>query len=289
MDFEKKEKIFKLFLKVGSFLSIVILACIVIFIIRECFPFFKEISLEEMFGSKWKPYSEHALFGMRNFILSTLYISFLSLCMAIPIGIGGALFISCVIKEEIREFVKFYITILAGIPSIIYGFIGLITIVKFFEKCGRASGESVFSGAIILSIMILPYLTNSCEEKMHILKKSYMASAKVLGTDKWYLIRKVILPASKKAIFISIILSLGRALGETMAVMMVIGNAPIFPRFFGKAETLSSLIALEMGGAEVGSMHYHALFVAGFLLIFFILILNIFIYFTKRFLGEANG
>lgn len=282
MNWERIDKFFKVIIRIFSYITILILIGLIFFILKESLPFFKSISIKEIFTERWKSYSIHPTFGMKNFIFSTIYISVLSLIFALPFAIGGALFISCIVKEKMRNFLKFYIVILAGIPSIIYGFLGVITVVKFLEWCGKITGESVFSGAVVLSIMILPYLTNSCEEKMYILNKKYELSSKVLGTSKWHLIKEVILPASRNDIMVSIILALGRALGETMAVMMVIGNAPISPKIFGKAQTLSSLIALEMGGAEIGSLHYHALFVAGLILIILILFLHILIYFLKK-------
>ena len=166
---------------------------------------------------------------------------------------------------------------------------GLVIIVKFFEKLGRASGESVLSGGILLSIMILPFMIDTCEETMSNIKKRYENSSKALGVSKWYMVSELILPASIKSIFIALILALGRALGETMAVMMVIGNAPIFPHLLGKAQTISSLIALEMGMVEVGGLHYNALFASGLVLMIMILAINIFInFFRKKFIGDER-
>ena len=162
--------------------------------------------------------------------------------------------------KKIRDIIKPFIDILAGIPSVIYGFIGLIVIVKSLEKLGRTSGESVLAGGILLSIMVLPFIISICEESMSKLYIEYEIVSKSLGVSKYYFISEIVLPNSIKSIIISTVLAFGRALGETMAVMMVIGNAPIFPTLFGKAQTISSLIALEMGMVEVGSPHYNALF-----------------------------
>lgn len=148
-----------------------------------------------------------------------------------------------------------------------------------------ATGETVLAGGILLSIMILPFMISLCEENMRETRERYEKISEAMGVSKWYMVSEMVLPLSTKTIIISIILSMGRAMGETMAVMMVIGNAPIFPKLLGKAQTISSLIALEMGMTEVGSLHYSALFASGFILMMMIFCINILInYLKKRFL-----
>lgn len=289
MNWKKLDKFFEYFTKGITFFSFFILSFIIIFIVKESLPLFKEIGvIDFIFGKRWYPssYSNSAM-GIFNIILATIYISILSIVIAFPIGLGCSIFLSCILEEKTKNILKPYIDILAGIPSVIYGFLGLIIVVKFFEMLGRPSGESVLSGGIVLSIMVLPFMIDVCQETMTKLRKKYENSSKSLGISKWYMISELIVPASKKAMVISIILGLGRALGETMAVMMVIGNAPIFPKLFGKAQTISSLIALEMGMAEVGSVHYSGLFASGLCLMIMILLINFSVEFIKnRYLGD---
>jgi len=182
-----------------------------------------------------------------------------------------------------KRFIRGIVDVLAGIPSVVYGFIGLLVLVKFFEvKFSFSSGESVLAGGIILSIMMLPYIISTCDESMEKVYKEYAQYSNALGVSKSYMIRKIVIPESRRSILASIVLALGRGMGETMAVMMVIGNAPIMPKLLKKCQTIPSLIALEMGMAEVGSLHYHSLFAAGFILMLILFIINIFLYFIKK-------
>lgn len=284
---KKYDKIFAGILKIAALVSFFIISFIIIFILKESLPLFKEIGLKEfILGRRWKPVSVSGQYlGILPIIYATLYVSFTSVFIALPVGIGCSIFLSCVLPLKIRNVLKPYVDILAGVPSVIYGFMGLVVLVKFFENMGMATGETVFAGGILLSIMILPFMISVCEENMGETRKRYEKISEAMGVSKWYMVSEIILPLSLKSIIISIILSMGRAMGETMAVMMVIGNAPIFPKLMGKAQTISSLIALEMGMAEVGSLHYSALFASGFILMMMIFCINIFInYLKKKFL-----
>lgn len=272
----RKENLFRICIKIITLLSFLILFSIIIFILKEALPLFKEVTIKEfLFGKNWRPYSSIHKMGIWNIIVATLYISIVGVVIALPIGVGSSIFLSCIVPKKIRELIKPMVDILAGIPSVIYGFIGLVVIVKIFERLGRASGESVLAGGILLSIMVLPFMINVCVESMSKLYIKYESVSAVLGVSKQYFISELILPNSIKSIVLAVILSLGRALGETMAVMMVIGNAPIFPTLLGKAQTISSLIALEMGMVEMGSIHYNALFASGVVLMAMLLIINI--------------
>lgn len=272
----RKENLFRICIKIITLLSFLILFSIIIFILKEALPLFKEVTIKEfLFGKNWRPYSSIHKMGIWNIIVATLYISIVGVVIALPIGVGSSIFLSCIVPKKIRELIKPMVDILAGIPSVIYGFIGLVVIVKIFERLGRASGESVLAGGILLSIMVLPFMINVCVESMSKLYIKYESVSAVLGVSKQYFISELILPNSIKSIVLAVILSLGRALGETMAVMMVIGNAPIFPTLLGKAQTISSLIALEMGMVEMGSLHYNALFASGVVLMAMLLIINI--------------
>lgn len=284
---KKYDKIFAGVLKIAALVSFFIISFIIIFILKESLPLFKKIGLKEfILGRRWKPMSVSGQYlGILPIISATLYVSFTAVFIALPVGIGCSIFLSCVFPSKIRNVLKPYVDILAGVPSVIYGFMGLVILVKFFESMGMATGETVLAGGILLSIMILPFMISICEENMGETRKRYEKISEAMGVSKWYMVSEIILPLSLKSIIISIILSLGRAMGETMAVMMVIGNAPIFPKLMGKAQTISSLIALEMGMAEVGSLHYSALFASGFILMMMIFCINIFInYLKKKFL-----
>lgn len=272
-----KDKIFRNSIKLVAILSLSIIALIVIFIFKESLGLFKVQSFYEfMFGIQWKPLSNSPKLGILPIILSTVYISVLALIIALPVSIGAALFISFSLNENKKKIVKAFIAILAGIPSVVYGFVGLLVVVRFMEKhLNMASGESVLAGAIVLAVMITPYIIDSSEETFSKVYERYGKASEILGVSKEYMIRKLILPVARKSLLSGSILALGRAMGETMAVMMVIGNSPIMPKILGKTQTIPALIALEMGSAEIGSKHYYGLYGAGFVLMIILIIINI--------------
>ncbi len=279
-----REKIFEILIKMLTLFSVLILAFVVIFIFKESLTFFKEVSLLKFItGRKWNPLGPPEELSILNIIWGTVYVSLVAIAIALPIGIGTAVVLSCYTNRNVKRLIRGIVDILAGVPSVIYGFVGLLVVVKFFEvNLSLASGESVLSGGIVLSVMLLPFIVSTCDESMEKIYREYSQSSRALGVSKSYMIRNLLLPASKRSILASVVLALGRGMGETMAVMMVIGNAPIVPRLLGKAQTIPSLIALEMGMAEVGSLHYHALFASGFVLMIMLLIINGLLYVIKN-------
>ncbi len=278
------DKIFDTVVKLLTLFSLLILVFIIIFILKESIVFFKEVSiLKFITGRKWNPLKSPTDLSILNIILGTLYVSFVAIIIALPIGVGTGLLLSVYTNGKWKVITRGIIDILAGVPSVVYGFIGLLVVVKFFEAVlDFPTGESVLAGGILLSIMILPYIISTCSETMDNIYKENLSSSKALGTSKIYMARKIVLPESKKGIIAAVILALGRAMGETMAVMMVIGNTPIPPKLLRRAQTIPSLIALEMGMVEVGSLHYHALFASGLILMIMLLIINIIFYYIKK-------
>jgi phosphate transport system permease protein len=281
---KRLESLFTFIIRFLAFLSTISLIFIIGFILKESIPLFSKISLSSFIsGTKWMPVGNTPQVSILPMILSTVYISILSVIIALPLGLGCAVFLSCIVKHDLRGIAKPMIDMLSGIPSVIYGFMGLLIIVKFFEvNFSMASGESVLAGAVLLAIMILPFIISTCDESMVAARDKLMQISKSMGVSKWYAVSHLILPAVKKSILAAVVLSLGRALGETMAVMMVIGNSPIMPRLLGKAETIPALIALEMGTAQVGSLHYHALFGSGLVLMVLILLINLTVYGIRK-------
>ena len=277
-----KNNIFKTLVYIFAFFSIALLAILIGFMFKESLPFFKQYSVNKfLFGNTWD--SMDGSFGAFNIILASFYIELLSCVFSFPISYGLSLMIVFYTNEKVKTLVSWIIRILAGIPSIIYGFFGLFVIVKFFEKNFKmAAGESVFAGSVILSIMILPYFVEVLTETFEKIKQKYKRQSDCFGISKEYFIRKIVLKQSLRSAFSGFVLAFSRAIGETMAVMMVIGNAPIFPKFFSKAETIASLIALEVGMSEAGSLHYHALYASSFVLLVFVIILDVILFVTKK-------
>lgn len=271
-----KEKIFFILIKVLAFLSLSSMVLILAFILKESYGLFNEVSIWNFIsGDIWEPIGKKPQVSIKPFILATLYVSIIALFFAVPLGVGFSIFMSNIIPKRMRKIIKPFVDMLAAIPSVIYGFIGLTVLVKFFEvHFSFYTGESIFCAGIVLSIMILPYIISTCDESMVKAYNKYFSYSNALGVSKWYMLTNLIIPASIKSIIAAIILALGRAMGETMAVMMVIGNSPIMPKLFGKGETIPSLIALEMGSAQVGSLHYHALFATGLIFMLLVLFIN---------------
>ncbi|WP_432408402.1 phosphate ABC transporter permease subunit PstC [Wukongibacter sp. M2B1] len=276
--------VFGIVVKGVSLLVVMLLGFIIIFVLKEAFLVFKEVPFYQfVFTKGWKPTSQPIKLGILPMILASIYVSLLAILFSLPIGLGTSIFLSFVVNKRLKRIIRIIVDLMAGIPSVIYGFFGLVVIVKFFEvKFDFTSGETVLSASILLSIMILPYIVSTCEESIEKVRNNYQSMSKALGVSKWYMIRHLILPSAKRAVISALILALSRALGETMAIMMVIGNSPIYPKLLGKAQTIPALIALEMGGAQIDSMHYHGLFAAGFILMLTLLIINTIFYYIRK-------
>lgn len=286
-----EDRLFHAVMGLFALVTVLLLAFLIYFIFQESLTAIREVGLAELLlGNQWRPliFKDAPSYGMRNMILSTLYVSALAVLFALVIGVGCALFLACRASERQRTLVMPYIDLLASIPSVIYGFIGLYIVVKFFEKLGRATGESILAGGIVLSVMILPYMISSCCDTMVGLYNRYNAASQGLGVSRWYMASQLVLPASTRGILISMALATGRAMGETMAVMMVMGNSIAFPKLLGKGETISALIAMEMGIAEVGSTHYSALYTAGFMLMLMLFAINILFEWLKKKLAKGG-
>ena len=279
-----ENSIFKGIVSFLTLFSVLILSFIIFFILKESTVFFKEVSITNfIFGKRWNPLGPADKLAIFPIILGTIYVSIIGIIIALPIGIGNAIVLSSYTNGKVKRIIRSIVDILAGIPSVIYGFIGLLVLVKFLEiRFEFPTGESVLAGGIVLSIMMLPFIISTCEESMEKVYNEYSGYSNALGVSKSYMIRNIVLPNSKRSILASIVLALGRGMGETMAVMMVIGNAPIMPKLLGKCQTIPSLIALEMGMAEVGSLHYHGLYASGFVLMMILLIINVILYIIKR-------
>lgn len=270
-------KIFSAFIYILTTIAVLSLAFVIYFIVKEALPLFSEVSVTEFLsGQKWMPidYTGVVSYGIFNFIAGTVYVSFVAMVLAAAIGLGTSMFLSCVVSEKMRGILYPFIDLLAGIPSVVYGFIGLNVLVKVFLKAGVRTGSCVLAAGILLAIMLLPFLVSSCSETMLKEKEKYAEAADALGIDRWYMAATIVVPASMKNILFSMILAIGRAMGETMAVMMVMGNANLFPKLLGKGETIASVIALEMGTAVCGSTHYHALYAAGMVLMILLFMIN---------------
>lgn len=265
------EKIAEKSLKIIATSTVIIILLIIGFIIVESLPVIYKVGFFDfIFGSIWDP--KHNIYGVLPMITSTLIMIFISLIIAIPLSVGCAIFMNEYANSFMKQILKPTIQTLAGIPSVIYGFFGLVIIVPFIRTYFTGSGFSLIAAAIILAIMILPTIITISEDTLKAVPMEYRENSYALGATKWQTIRHVVLPIAKPGIITAIILGLGRAIGETMAVIMIAGNVAEYPTsIFSPIRTLTSNIALEMGYAI--DLHYNALFMTGLILLIVIMIL----------------
>lgn len=239
----------------------------------------KEISLIDFLGGDmWMPTATPSpLFGVLPLILGTLLVSLFAILIALPLGLGVAIYLSELAGIKTRKWMKPAIELLAGIPSVVYGFFGLVVLVPLIQKTfGLAVGETALSGSIILAIMALPTIITVAEDAMRNTPKSMREASLALGATHWQTIYKVIIPYSASGISAAVVLGMGRAIGETMAVLMVTGNAAVIPTsLFEPVRTIPASIAAELGEAPAGGAHYQALFLLGCILFVITLIISI--------------
>ena len=236
------------------------------------------ISLREVFaGTEWFPTATPApLFGIVPLLAGTLWVSLFAILFALPFGLSVAVYMSEVASEHMRSVLKPVIELLNGIPSVVYGFFGLIVIVPLLQQVFNLPvGESGLAGSIVLAIMALPTMITVAEDAMRSCPRSLREASLALGATRWQTICKVVIPSSMSGITSGIVLGIGRAVGETMAVLMVTGNAAIIPTTIVEPlRTIPATIAAELGEAPAGGAHYQALFLLGVILFFITLIIN---------------
>lgn len=237
------------------------------------------ISLSDFFGGKeWIPTATPApLFGVLPLILGTLLVSFVAILIALPLGLGVAIYLSELAGGRIPKYLKPTIELLAGIPSVVYGFFGLVVLVPIVQDTfGLAVGETAFTGSLILAIMALPTIISVAEDAMRNTPREMREASLALGATKWQTIYKVVIPYAASGISAAVVLGIGRAIGETMAVLMVTGNAAVMPStLFEPIRTIPATIAAELGEAPANSAHYQSLFLLGCILFVITMIISI--------------
>lgn len=229
-------------------------------------------------GREWLPTAQPtAQLGVKPLILGTLWVSFGAILLALPLGLAAAVYLSEIADERIRKILKPLIELLAGIPSVVYGFFGLVVIVPMIQKVFHLPvGETALAGSIILGIMALPTIITISEDAMRNTPRAMKEASLALGASKWQTIYKVVVPYSASGITAGAILGIGRAIGETMAVLMVTGNAAVIPHsILEPVRTIPATIAAELGEVANGGMHYKALFALGCILFLITLFINL--------------
>jgi len=255
-----------------AFSSISALALITIFIIVNGMPIIAEVGfINFIFGMSWSP--GHGEFGIFPMIIGSVTVTLGAAFLGVPIGICCAIFLTEFAPANLSKLFRPAIQLLAGIPSVVYGFWGLLFIVPFIRNYLGGPGLSILAGSVILAIMVLPTVISISEVSILALPRQYKEGALALGLTHWQTIRSVILPSAKSGIVAAVILGIGRAIGETMAVIMVLGNAVAVPSsILDPVRTLTTNIGIEMGYAS--GTHRQALFATGIVLFIVIMVLN---------------
>ncbi|WP_149732102.1 phosphate ABC transporter permease subunit PstC [Methanobrevibacter millerae] len=248
-----------------------IIGLMLFFLISQSMPAFGQIGFQEMLaGLKWLPDME--IFGTFPMILSTLTVSFLALMIAVPLSLTTAIYIEEIASDYVKELFKPIIQTLAGIPSVVYGFFGLTVLVPLIRENLGGTGFSILTASIVLAIMILPTIISLSQDAISNVAFDYRQASLALGSSHFQTIRHIIIPCALPGIFTGIILGLGRAVGETLAVLMIVGNVAQIPNsLIDPVRTLASNIALEMGYAM--DIHYNALFASALILFAIIIVL----------------
>jgi len=264
-----------LFISSAVLVSLIIL-CIIWFVGMQGFSTFRQVSVIEFFtSSKWSP--DSGQFGALTFIAGSIGTTIIAILLGGPLGLAGAIFLAEIAPPWVRTIMRPATDLFAGIPSVVYGYVGLTVIVGFIRKSTNSStGYGVLAAGIVLAIMILPTVISLSEDALRSLPRTYKEASVALGATRWQTIRRVLVPAASPGILTAIILAMARAIGETMAVQMVIGNSPRFPgSLVSPTSTLTSNIVMEMGNTPFGSTWNNALFLMSFILLTIALILII--------------
>ena len=267
-----KEQGMQILFMVAASISILAVAVICVFIFGNGVPAIREIGFENfIFGKLWSP--NQNIYGIFPMIVGSIYVTAGAIIIGVPIGLLTAIFLARFCPEKLYKVLKPGIELLAGIPSIVYGFFGLMVIVPIMQNTFGGSGKGLLTASILLGIMILPTIITVSETNIRAVSESYYEGALALGDTKEGAVFRAVIPAAKSGILAGVILGIGRAIGETMAVIMIAGNQPVMPEdITSGVRTMTSNIVLEMGYAT--DLHREALIATGVVLFVFILIIN---------------
>ena len=275
------EKALEAFIYLCGISAIIFVLGIFLFVFKEALPILasKEFSLWEfLFSTEWYPTSEiNKRYGVLAMIAGTFSVTALAMVIAVPFGLGAAIFISEFCGPKLKETLKIVIELLAAIPSVVWGFIGLTVMSKLIvQYTGAPVGVNILNGGIILALMSVPIIVSIGEDALKAVPDSYREAGIALGATRWQLIRRVLLPAAKNGLLAAVLLGVGRGVGETMAVLMATGHAIHIPTsVLDSVRTLTANIAAELGEAPAGSDHYRVLFLTGVLLFSITFVVNL--------------
>lgn len=265
-------------IRIAGYSAILFVTVIFIFLLHEGSPAIIEIPFSAFLNTRWYPIESY--YGILPLIGGSIIITIGAAFIAVPLGLATAIFIAEVAPRWARDILKPMVEVLGGLPSVLLGFIGILVVSPFVRTAfSLPTGLTAFTGALLLGAISIPTIVSVAEDALDAVPKTYRDAAMALGATKWQIIWKVTLPAARSGVLTAIMLGIGRAIGETMTVMMVTGNAPVMPTeliaLFRPVRTMTATIASEMGEVANGSVHYHVLFFIGIVLFLISLIINL--------------
>jgi phosphate transport system permease protein len=265
-------------IKVSGYSAIFFVVIIFYFLLSQGLPALNNVPLSSLFSDRWYPIENY--FGLLPLISGSVIVTIAATLIAVPMGVGTAIFIGEIVPRWVRELLKPLIEILAGLPSVVLGFLGIVVLSPLLRNLlNLPTGLSAFTGALLLAAISLPTIVSVAEDALDAVPKSYRDAALALGATRWETIWTVTLPAAQSGVLTAVMLGIARSIGETMTVMMVTGNAPVLLDslgvFFSPVRTMTATIAAEMGEVATGSDHYQVLFFIGIVLFIITLIVNV--------------
>jgi phosphate ABC transporter permease protein PstC len=273
-----RESIITAVVKTCGYSAVVFVILIFFFLLRQGVPALFEVKLGDLLTTRWYPIENH--FGILPLITGSLVVTVGAMLIAIPFGIGTAIFLAEIAPRWMREILKPLVELLGGIPSVVLGFLGILLLSPFLRIfLDLPTGLSALAGALLLGAIAIPTTVSIAEDALDAVPQSYREGALAMGATKWQTIWRVTLPAARSGVLTALMLGIGRTIGETMAVMMVTGNAPVMAikltSILSPVRTMTATIAAEMGEVANGSTHYHVLFFIGLVLFLISLAVNI--------------
>lgn len=271
------ESIIESCIKLSGLLVVIFVFLIFLFLLRDSLSLFGVYPLGQfLFGRNWLPISEPPRFGVVPLLLGSIYVTLGAIIICVPVGVGTAMFIDEVAPRSIKHILKSLVEILASIPSVVLGFLGIVWLSPFLKKTfALPTGMCGLTGSLLLAFMALPTIISIAEDALVSVPRAYKEAAFGLGATRWQTLWRVVLPSAASGIIAGVMLGIGRVIGETMVVMMVTGNSPVIPKsILQPLRTLTATIAGEMGETVGGSDHYFALFAVGLVLFIITFIIN---------------
>jgi phosphate transport system permease protein len=272
------ERIITRGIQITGYSSVLFVVLILYFLISQGAPALLEAPLKSLAGIRWYPIESY--FGLIPLILGSLVVTIGAAVIAIPFGVGTAIFISEVAPQWLKEILKPLVEILAGFPSVMLGFLGILVVSPSLRRLfDLPTGLTALAGSLLLAGIAIPTIVSISEDALNTVPRSYREASWAIGATQWQTIWGVTLPAARSGVLTAVILGIGRSIGETMTVMMVTGNAPVLPihlnSFISPIRTMTATIASEMGEVATGSTHYHVLFLIGIILFLISLVVNV--------------